>query len=221
MTDVNLIEHSKEQPLEKKKRIRLTPDVRRKQILDAALVEFSTLGYTAASISKIAKRAGMSKANLYVHFSNKEEIFETLLTHVLVPSSEQWSWIDDSQSNLTELIDHFIDQSYDSLTPHSIAIIRLLISESHRIPHLIHKWYAEFIVPFRNSQNEAVNKLVKDGQIQKTLLADDFSFSMAPILYAAVIQMFFQEDVASAEFNKIKETHRKSLHLLLNPQSRR
>ncbi|MFT4021540.1 MAG: TetR/AcrR family transcriptional regulator [Acinetobacter sp.] len=211
-------EHSEN--TKKKKRVRLTPEIRRKQILDAALIEFSSLGYTAASISKIAQRAEMSKANLYVHFANKEEIFETLLTHVLVPPTDQASWIDNSsENNLTQLIDHFIDQSYDSLTPHSIAVIRLLISESHRIPHLIHKWYAEFIIPFRNSQNAAINKLVDEGKIYKNPFTEGLSFSMAPILYAAVVHMFFPKDMAEIEFHKIKETHRKILHLLLTPKA--
>ena len=76
-------------PRATKKRIRLTPEIRKQQILDAALIEFSSLGFTAASISKIASRVGTSKANLYVHFANKDEIFETLVREVLVPSPKQ------------------------------------------------------------------------------------------------------------------------------------
>lgn len=49
-------------PVTDNKRVRLAPAVRRQQILEAALVEFTALGFTAASIAKIARRAGISKA---------------------------------------------------------------------------------------------------------------------------------------------------------------
>ncbi|MDH2498734.1 TetR/AcrR family transcriptional regulator [Acinetobacter baumannii] len=198
----------------KKKRIRLSPEVRRIQILDAALIEFSSLGYTAASISKIAQRAGMSKANLYVHFKNKDEIFETLLSHVLTPSKSDWLSIN-TGSNIEEVIDQFIDRTYDGLNDHMISVIRLLISESHRIPDLIQKWYKESVLPFKNDQFDLISNLVDSGKIQKSPLTQDFSFNMAPILYAAVSIMFFNKEMSEQEVKRTKETHRKLLHLLI------
>lgn len=200
-----------------KKRIRLLPEVRRRQILDAALIEFGSLGFTAASISKIARRAGTSKANLYVHFANKDEIFETLLRELLSPSVGLWQPAQPGL-NLDELIDAFIEEIYDALTPQSIAVTRLLISESHRVPKLIQRWHKDTMMPVRAEQQRRIGQYVATGKMRDTALTDHFSFSMAPVLYAAVAKMVFRQGVADAECQKIKETHRKVLQLLLKPQ---
>src|SRR3954467_12190393 len=51
----------------------------RTQILDAALKLFSHRGYGATSVRDIAEDAGISKGNVYHHFSDKETIFRALL----------------------------------------------------------------------------------------------------------------------------------------------
>lgn len=51
------------------------PEVRlplqRQRLLGAAAEEFAERGYAAATAASIARRAGMSKATFYAHFSNK------------------------------------------------------------------------------------------------------------------------------------------------------
>ncbi len=52
----------------------------RAAILDAALALFSHQGYSGTSIREIAAKAGGSTGNVYHHFTDKEAIFETLLS---------------------------------------------------------------------------------------------------------------------------------------------
>jgi AcrR family transcriptional regulator len=56
------------------------PGRRRTAILDAALALFSHQGYRGTSIRDIAAKAGVSTGNVYHHFRDKEDIFETLLS---------------------------------------------------------------------------------------------------------------------------------------------
>jgi AcrR family transcriptional regulator len=51
---------------------------RRREILDAAFLEFSTKGYAGASMEAIARRAHASKETLYAWFENKETLLNTL-----------------------------------------------------------------------------------------------------------------------------------------------
>jgi AcrR family transcriptional regulator len=51
---------------------------RRREILDAAFLEFSTRGYAGASMEAIARRARASKETLYAWFENKEALLNTL-----------------------------------------------------------------------------------------------------------------------------------------------
>ena len=54
-------------------------DRSRRQLLDAALQLFSHRGYRATTVRDNATEAGVSVGNVYHHFSDKEEIFRTLL----------------------------------------------------------------------------------------------------------------------------------------------
>lgn len=49
------------------------------RVLRAAAETFSSLGYDAASISAIAQRAGVSKANIFHHFKNKAALYQEVL----------------------------------------------------------------------------------------------------------------------------------------------
>lgn len=62
----------------KKTAIKLRTDVRREQVVQAALRIVGKKGVGALTTSAIARAVGVSEANLYRHFKNKEEIlFET------------------------------------------------------------------------------------------------------------------------------------------------
>jgi AcrR family transcriptional regulator len=52
---------------------------RRRQILDAALEEFSEAGYHSTKVSDIVARAGIAQGTFYLYFKDKRSIFEELL----------------------------------------------------------------------------------------------------------------------------------------------
>ena len=55
-----------------------TPEV----VLDAALEEFAAFGYRRASVEGIARRAGLARATVYLHWRTKEELFRALVTRL-------------------------------------------------------------------------------------------------------------------------------------------
>ena len=52
-------------------------------ILDAAIEEFSRIGYKATSMQVIANRAGIPKANVHYYFKNKENLYREVLNHII------------------------------------------------------------------------------------------------------------------------------------------
>lgn len=48
-------------------------------LFEAALTEFTAVGYEQASINTILKNAGMSKGQFYYHFNNKEGLYLALI----------------------------------------------------------------------------------------------------------------------------------------------
>ncbi len=53
----------------------LSPDARRRQLLDAATNVFASRGFRAAGVSDIVARAGVARGTFYLHFESKAQIF--------------------------------------------------------------------------------------------------------------------------------------------------
>ena len=53
----------------------------RTAILNAAGEVFARFGFKKASMEDIARRAGVGKGSLYLHFESKEELFEVVVRH--------------------------------------------------------------------------------------------------------------------------------------------
>src|SRR6266508_2749686 len=58
---------------------------RRAAIVEAAMEEFIARGFAATRLDDIAKRAGVAKGTIYLHFRDKESMFEELIRTAIVP----------------------------------------------------------------------------------------------------------------------------------------
>src|SRR5690242_801717 len=58
---------------------------RRAAIVEAAMEEFIARGFAATRLDDIAKRAGVAKGTIYLHFKDKESMFEELIRTAIVP----------------------------------------------------------------------------------------------------------------------------------------
>src|SRR5882672_11073967 len=58
---------------------------RRQAIVAAALAEFCARGFAATRLDDVAKRAGVAKGTIYLHFRDKEALFEELIRTAIVP----------------------------------------------------------------------------------------------------------------------------------------
>ena len=60
-------------------RITKEPEIRKKEIIDAARHLFQRKGIAKTSINDIAKSIGVAKGLVYYYFSSKDELVETVL----------------------------------------------------------------------------------------------------------------------------------------------
>lgn len=63
-------------------RRRLQPELRKQQILEAAVRLFFEIGYEGASLRDLAARVGINKATIYHYFQSKEEILFHIVSEV-------------------------------------------------------------------------------------------------------------------------------------------
>ena len=67
-------------------------DTKRVALLEATLVEVTEHGFGVASVARIARRARVSPATLYIHFADKDALLEATFVHVCdQPQREQSS----------------------------------------------------------------------------------------------------------------------------------
>src|SRR6478609_8653373 len=58
---------------------------RRGAIIEAAMDEFIARGFAATRLDDVARRAGVAKGTIYLHFKDKEALFEELIRTAIVP----------------------------------------------------------------------------------------------------------------------------------------
>ncbi|WP_438479859.1 TetR/AcrR family transcriptional regulator [Oleiharenicola lentus] len=66
----------------------MTPadEARRAALLDAALGVFARFGFRKTSMDEVARAAQISRQGLYLHFTNKDELFRATVTYTIASS---------------------------------------------------------------------------------------------------------------------------------------
>ena len=98
----------------------------REKILETATRLFSSQGYANTSLSQVAKEAQVSKALIFWHFENKEQLFRTALQRTLEP---YFINVVDDLEGLSEVdqIKRLIDQYY-SFVSENLYSVKFLVS---------------------------------------------------------------------------------------------
>ena len=108
----------------------------KKAIVDAAARAFREKGYRSASVDFIATGAGVSKATVYAHFRNKEELFKaTVLDFVtpllqLLPPARP---VEDVREELIRVAGAF---SLALLSSEKVEWDRMMVSTAKQFPNL-------------------------------------------------------------------------------------
>lgn len=71
--------------IEKGKEMRYRDAAKRESILSAAIALFAERGYAHTRIADIAGRTGIAPGTVYLYFSNKEDVFRTIVTERMLP----------------------------------------------------------------------------------------------------------------------------------------
>lgn len=125
------------------------PAIRREEILEAAAELFARRGYHGVSVDAIAKKAGISKGNLYWHFKSKQEIFRQLFEHRVVPLFEPIFTILDSEELPKEKLKTLSRTCFDAAEAHP-EVVRFgwQIAAQPELKEMFAGEYTEWMEPF-------------------------------------------------------------------------
>jgi len=121
-------------------------------ILAGALEVFTTCGYSAASMDRIAKAAGVSKPTLYSYFQDKEFLFVALIQQLTQRPSQILSNLHsaaDVPSSPEQILHHLATSVLSEFVANQplLSLMRLIIGESERFPELAQTFVREIQKP--------------------------------------------------------------------------
>lgn len=199
------------------KRRYLSSAERKTDILDAAFEAFARHGYTGTSIEAIAARAGLSKAGIYAHFKGKADIFEMLLTRAYMPQEVAIDGWWKEELSLPDMIAHYVEHIYTHMAnPVHMDMLRLMISESERLPELVRHWHRVVLGQYLAREQAVVSAFAEKGYMRKGVLTEHFQLSVAPLMMWVNMSLVLRED-CPIPLEKIKQMHKQLLLELLDP----
>jgi AcrR family transcriptional regulator len=189
----------------------------RDAILSAALDEFSERGFAAARLDDVARRAGVAKGTIYVHFRDKESLFEELIRASLGPVAAALAQapMQDIPVRLfaQRLLEVFVREV---LGTRRKDVLRLVLTEGQRFPQLAHIHYREIVNRALPAVRAVFKRAYERGELKSDALVRFPQLLVAPGLMAVIWDALF------ARFEPLDTAAllRAHLDLILGPEDR-
>ncbi len=180
----------------------ITPEARRRAILDAAVRVFARKGFHACRVGEIAAEAGVSHGLLYHYFASKDEVLETIIRENWTLLLEALREVETSGKPADEQLRLVVAIMLRSWR-FQPDVVRVLVREVGRGPQLearVDELREAFIV---------IRRIIEQGQEAGTVRADVGARYAAWVLYGAVEEILTgwalgqlpgdEEDVERAE----------------------
>ena len=165
---------------------------RRQAIIDAALDEFISRGFTATRLDDIAKRAGVAKGTIYLHFKDKESMFEELIRTALVPLIGRLHAPPAIGGSVRDAIEGFGRTFVQEVaSTRRGEIVRLIVAEGPRFPSIADFYYREVVSRGLAAMRALIELGVARGEIKQTNLARFPQILVAPAIVAVIWQSLF------------------------------
>jgi AcrR family transcriptional regulator len=165
---------------------------RRQAIIEAAMEEFISRGFAATRLDDIAKRAGVAKGTIYLHFKDKESMFEELIRTAIVPLVGRMQGPLPTGGTVRDLIEAFaLNFIHEVVTTRRGDIVRLIVAEGPRFPSIADFYYREVVSKGLAGMRAMVELGIARGEIKNANLAKFPQIMVAPALIAIIWQSLF------------------------------
>ncbi len=175
---------------------------RRDAILAAALEEFSARGFAAARLDDVARRAGVGKGTIYLHFHDKEALFQELVTTMLVPLIANLEAAPPAGMPIRlvveRLVDLFVREIYGT---DRRKLIRLIMTEGPRFPQLADFHHHHVVKRAITAMRMLFDAAYRRGELRSDALVRFPQLLIAPgimaIVWSSLFDRFATLDVAA------------------------
>ncbi|AVB19643.1 MULTISPECIES: TetR/AcrR family transcriptional regulator [Pseudomonas syringae group] len=163
-------------------------DLRKVEIIQAAMIIFARDGYAGASLTNIAKVAGISQVGLLHHFPNKLALLQAVLEHrdTYVASRLQEADQDGSLQGFMSFLKLVMSFSIeDAAVSQALMIIN---TESLSVTHPAHRWFSERFGIVHSHLQAHLNTLIQAGEVRTDVDVRQISLEIAAMMDGMQIQ---------------------------------
>src|SRR6201991_4842071 len=165
---------------------------RRAAIVEAAMEEFIARGFAATRLDDIAKRAGVAKGTIYLHFRDKESMFEELVRIVIVPVVAKLNALPPPTGSVRDLVEAFAGNFLkEVMGTRRGDLVRLIVAEGPRFPAVADFYYREVVSRGMAGMRALIELGIARGEIHQKNLARYPQILIAPAMIAVIWQSLF------------------------------
>jgi AcrR family transcriptional regulator len=183
-------------------------EARRVAIIEAALEEFTSQGFTATKLEDVAVRAGIGKGTIYLYFNSKEDLFEDVVRRTLLPERKlPPNYVDDFEGTTAELLANHFRFMYSFMQNENVPpLIAMVLGEIARFPQLSQFFYDEMISHSRAMLESIIARGVRSGEFRKSAENMHHQILIAPALLGVIWNLQFKKQ-APLDFAVYSEMH--------------
>lgn len=165
---------------------------RRQAIIEAAMDEFIARGFAATRLDDVAKRAGVAKGTIYLHFKDKEALFQELIRTALGPLISRLASPPPPGGSVRAALEAFAQTfAQEVVTTRRGDIVRLIIAEGGRFPTIADFYYREVVSRGMAGMRSLIEFGIARGEIRQRDLTRFPQLVVAPAIVAVIWQGLF------------------------------
>ena len=159
-------------------------EARPQELLEAALAEFVARGYAATRLEEVARRAGVSKATLYLYYENKAELFKAVVRNALVANLDEGeSMVDAFEGDSRELLVYVLTEFTRRISESPLSgIPKLVMAEAGNFPEIASFYYEEVVSRGRGLIQQILERGMNRGEFRTLDLDYAWRVVMAPVM---------------------------------------
>lgn len=173
---------------------RRAPAARPQEIIDAALAQFVETGFAGTRLDDVAKRAGLSKAAIYLYFEDKTALFKGVVQHAIASNLGQMeAMLAAHRGPVAPLLPRILEFLADRIeqTPMA-AVAKLVISESRAFPEIGQFYLKEVIGRGLPLMEKLIRRGIDQDEFRKVDSFMTVRSMIGPMLLAIVWRTVFE-----------------------------
>jgi len=178
-------------------------------MLAAALEVFDLRGYEAATMEKIAERAGVSKGSVYNYFRSKEDLFAKVFGERLLGDHAEADELVEGSSSAWEKLQHLMDYVFRRLKYYTRCGRLVMEFWAHAARQREKGELAKSLVELHGRWRRRIESILVQG-----IEAGEFGRHVEPAITASLIWAAVNGMIVQAMFDPEADTGERSLSTL-------